>query len=248
LTESPPIRAAAEPVVPPDMESSEALEQGYHVSHRVYETCGMIATTTTAIWLLSRLASSHGVSAWWIPLAMALGMCGADLVSGLVHWGFDTWGSVDTPVLGKLAIRTFRQHHIDPKAMLRHDFVETNGHNFALALTLTAGGLCVVPSHDASPGALFVGLGMLFVPFFVAVTSQIHKWAHMDEPPRWVRPLQRARLLVSPAHHQKHHDAPHDSHYCITVGWLDGLLLHTRSFRGVEAVIERATGVRPSRG
>jgi hypothetical protein len=229
------------------MESSAALEQGYKTSHRVYELCGMAATVLTGAWLGRRLVTSHAVSPWWLPVAMAIGMLGADLLSGLVHWGFDTWGSVDTPVLGKLAIRTFRQHHIDPKAMLHHDFVETNGHNFALALTLTAGGLCVVPVHDASQRSLFAGLCMLAMALFVSVTSQIHKWAHMDEPPRWVRPLQRMRLLLSPSHHQKHHDAPHDSHYCITVGWLDELLLHTGSFRSVEAAIQRATGIKPSR-
>lgn len=226
---------------------ADALERGYAATHRTYELCGMLLTATTAIWLLARLVAAPALSGWWTLPAALLGLLGADLVSGIVHWGFDTWGDLDTPIVGRLAIRAFRQHHVDPTVMLRHDFVETNGHNITLALTLTAGGLAVVPAHGATPGALFAGLAMLWMAVFVSLTSQIHKWAHMPSPPRLVRCLQDARVLLSPAHHLRHHAAPHVRNYCITVGWMNPILDGLGFFPRLERLIAAATGKLPRR-
>jgi len=219
----------------------EALEAGYDASHRVYEICGIVATTTTGLWLLGRLVEA-APPLWWCAPALVLGLLGADLVSGVVHWGFDTWGDLDTPLVGKLAIRAFRQHHLDPHVMLGHDFIETNGHNITLALALTTAGLlCGAEQHA------FAALSLLMMAVCVAFTSQIHKWAHMTRPPRLVRALQHTGLVLSPAHHARHHVAPHRASFCITTGWLNGALAATRTFERLERLVERTTGVRPRR-
>jgi len=49
-----------------------------------------------------------------------------DFISGLMHWGCDTWGEFTTPVVGSTLIRAFRMHHVDPQDITRHGFIQTN--------------------------------------------------------------------------------------------------------------------------
>jgi ubiquitin-conjugating enzyme E2 variant len=221
------------------------LEAGYTRGHRLYELGGIALTTITGAWLMVRLFRSPTLSGWWAPLAAFVGMLFADFISGFVHWMFDTWGSVDTPVVGRLAIRTFRHHHVDQKAITRHDFIETNGHNIALSTICAVFGiLWCDPAKPTLPGVFF-GMSGAFSIVFVSLTSQIHKWAHEDEPSRVIRFLQRARIILSPSHHAVHHAAPYNRNYCITIGWMNGPLRAVRFFETLERLITAVTGVIP---
>ena len=228
-----------------DDRDAATLEAGYARSHRIYELSGIVGTVVTGTWLLANILESNVVSGWWVPLAALLGILAADFTSGFVHWMFDTWGSTQTPFFGKLAIRTFRHHHVDEKAITRHDFVETNGHNFGLSFPVAVIGILVVRPATATLLDVFSGMVLLGVVVFNACTSQIHKWAHQDERPYVVQLLQRARLIVSPEHHALHHVAPHTRNYCITLGWLNGPLRAIRFFETLERLITTVTGAVP---
>ena len=57
----------------------------------------------------------------------ASGVLIADFGSGLVHWGADTWGRDDLPVIGPRLLVPFRVHHVNPEDFLRRNFADTNG-------------------------------------------------------------------------------------------------------------------------
>jgi ubiquitin-conjugating enzyme E2 variant len=134
---------------------------------------------------------------------------------------------------------------VDEKAITRHDFVETNGHNFMLSLLPAVVGLVVVRPASATLVDVFVGMALLALVVFNACTSQIHKWAHQDKPARFVQLLQRAHLIISPEHHSLHHAAPHTRNYCITLGWMNGPLRAVRFFETLERIITAITGAVP---
>ena len=162
---------------------------------------------------------------WWLAvlIALPLGVAAIDLLTGVVHWACDRFGDASTPVLGTLLIRAFREHHVNPKQMVEHDWIETNGEPcFFSALALLALAF-VAPSVQSG----FVAALVTIVWTMAAVgcwANQVHKWAHMSCAPRWARLLQHAGLALRPNAHACHHQAAHDSGYCISTGWMNPLL------------------------
>ena len=167
----------------------------------------------------------------------------ADFGSGLVHWACDTWGSEAWPLVGRSLIGPFREHHLDPKAITRHDFLETNGANaFAVLPFFATAWVC---TRFDGPLALFVAVLLGWASLLTLATNQIHKWAHQEALPWWVRRLQSCGLVLSPEIHAHHHRAPFDRYYCITHGWLNPLLTRIRFFRGLEHAVTWLTGAAP---
>ncbi len=216
---------------------------------------GAATRTQTVLWAGSIAAASIGVAAvavrlamradlwhWWVVPVLVAGVVAADLGSGLLHWGADTWGRDDLPIIGSRLLVPFRVHHINPDDFLRRSFVDTNGDLALMAMPLLAV-LWLAPLDTGWAVALslfglsFCGAGMM--------TNQIHQWAHMPAPPVPVRLLQDAGLILGRAEHATHHDRPYDAHYCITTGWCNRPLEAVGFFRAMERGISRVTGAHP---
>jgi plasmanylethanolamine desaturase len=223
-------------------QDAQVLAQGYSPTIRAMEIASIISFIGLEAGLVWRLWGGPHTSPWLLLSALLLGYLAADFVSGLVHWMGDTWGSTDMPVLGKAFIRPFREHHVDEKAITRHDFVETNGNNCLISLPVA---VLAVALPQSSPGQVFVSACLGAMIFWVMATNQFHKWSHMDEPPALIDFLQRVHLVLPPAHHQIHHTAPFNKYYCITVGWMNKPLLMIGFFPALECLITWATGAIP---
>lgn len=172
-----------------------------------------------------------------LPVAVLM-LLASDVLSGVVHWAFDRYGDESTPLVGPNLVRTFREHHTDPLGITRHSFVEANGGPAFGACVVFALGLAVPP---------WAGAALFWFGAFGLSTNVVHAWAHGDAPGviRW---LQRAGVLLSPAHHALHHAAPHDRAYCITTGWANPALDAVQAWARAERLIEAVSGARPSPG
>jgi plasmanylethanolamine desaturase len=181
---------------------------------------------------------------WIVAAAVVLGFVGSDFMSGLVHWMFDTWGSPQTPVVGKTFIVPFRVHHTDPKDITRHGFVATNGHNCLVSLPILGLALLVPTGEGVLWGAPALAF-LVTLCLGVFGTNQFHKWAHEDEVGPFIGWLQRNGLILGKDHHDVHHAAPYADNYCITTGWLNAPLRKIRFFRGMEHLVSAITGWKP---
>ena len=162
----------------------------------------------------------------------------AYLISGCVHFLADNFGSADTPVIGPNFIEAFREHHVEPKGITAHDFVDTNGNNSLVSVPSMLLVWLFIPVATTVVGYLFAEF---FVMTCVAIflTNQLHKWAHVEEPPPVAAWLQRNGLILSKEHHDVHHESPYDTYYCITVGAWNALLYRTRFFERTERLLRR---------
>eukprot|EP01113_Clastostelium_recurvatum_P026418 TRINITY_DN316_c0_g1_i2.p1 TRINITY_DN316_c0_g1~~TRINITY_DN316_c0_g1_i2.p1 ORF type:complete len:313 (-),score=64.39 TRINITY_DN316_c0_g1_i2:112-957(-) len=192
-----------------------------------------------------RLCSWYAVKNVWVLLCsniLAMGL--ADFFSGIVHWAADTWGTLDTPMFGATFIRSFREHHLEPVAMTRHDFVETNGDNCLTVLFLLAF-TAFLPFRENNTYDLFLFSLVLMLSLWVMLTNQIHKWSHCRKVPTLVTLLQDYNIILSRKDHNKHHQIPFDRNYCITNGWLNPWLTSIGFWRRTEEVITALTGAIP---
>eukprot|EP01064_Diplonema_japonicum_P030947 TRINITY_DN5397_c1_g1_i1.p1 TRINITY_DN5397_c1_g1~~TRINITY_DN5397_c1_g1_i1.p1 ORF type:complete len:272 (+),score=58.82 TRINITY_DN5397_c1_g1_i1:48-818(+) len=222
------------------------LKEGYSQTKRVFEYCCLVSFAGLWVWNAVRIAGQEFDLLGWV-VGYVTAMIVADFMSGLVHWGADTWGSTETPVLGTF-IRSFREHHVDAYAMCKHDFVETNGDNNMLCIPL----LCWMALLPIKPEGALYTIGSynwhvysLILTLLISFTNQFHKMSHQIKPHPFAKLLMSTNLVLTRENHAVHHKGLHDQSYCITNGWLNPVLDRINFWRQTEDVITKLTGYIP---
>lgn len=195
-----------------------------------------------AAMVLRRLATTVDLAPVILVALVLAGWLLADFLSGLLHWAADTWGRVDMPVLGRRLLHPFRVHHVNPRDILDRGFLDLNGDVAAACLPFLALSL-LLPLEGAaaqSAAVLLASAAILALP-----TNQVHQWAHMAHPPRPVRWLQAARLVLTRRGHARHHANPAGGHYCITSGWCNAVLTRSGFYTALERATTALTGWQP---
>lgn len=229
-----------------EQRSAHELAAGYKMSHRVAEMIAMVLYAGLAATLYYHVLPIVPARPISFVVGALAGYFLADFVSGFVHWFCDTWGSPEWPVVGPVFIRTFREHHVDPESITRHDFVETNGASCMAVIPAIAPAAFFHPDPSSAAQVLIAGAALTFctlIPF----TTQTHKWAHMpiEKVSLLGRLLIKSGILLNTKEHSRHHHAPYLVAYCITSGRCNGLLDRVGFWRIAERLITKTTGAIP---
>jgi sterol desaturase/sphingolipid hydroxylase (fatty acid hydroxylase superfamily) len=188
-----------------------------------------------------RAANGHPVP---MVLGLLLGFVAADVASGVLHWLCDTYLKPTTPLLGRMIIAPFREHHTDPAALGRHDWLERNGNNCLAALPLLLLAFWSFgPRRSTSAWHAVVSGCLTAASITLCLANQIHVWAHAEDAPRPVRWLQRAGVLIAPERHALHHMGSRACAYAVVSGWSNRWL--DRAVSPAQALLS-CLGMRPS--
>jgi len=201
------------------------------------------AVTLGGLAWLALTFREHAPSWPWMALALLAGVYAADLVSGLLHWAFDTWFSEGITFLRRMVLQV-REHHVFPNRIFHIHFLHDAGTLSWIALILTGPlVLGMILFGGRAAGAVVLAAAVFNV--LLVTMLAFHKCGHRARQPRSIRLLQRSGLLLSVTHHSRHHLGNHDFNYCLINGWADRTLGRLGLFRGLEWLIARSTGAKP---
>lgn len=233
----------------PQHAGAKELASLYTKGKRIQEIISMLVAICLFIFNFVNLVKYFRVdNLYFIALSSIFGILTADFASGLVHWCADSWGSIQLPIIGKAFIRPFREHHIDPTSITRHDFIETNGDTFAVTIPFmlySSYKFCYF-TNDQIRDTYNWECYIFLLAIFVSMTNQFHKWSHTYFGLPWyIKLLQKYHIILPCKHHRIHHVAPHETYFCITTGWLNYTLEKIHFWTILEYLIEKATGYKP---
>lgn len=166
-----------------------------------------------------------------------LALLAVDFFSGFLHWLEDSYGSVDTPVIGKYVTAPNRLHHEQPRKFVKSPFWRRNRFvcllsSVILAITLTTG--------------LFNNFWLYFF-ILSTMTDEVHCWAHRSrlENGPLINFMQKFGLVRSPKHHEKHHSNQKNTHYCVMTNFLNPFLERIRFFPILEGLLYKLFRISP---
>lgn len=228
-------RAAVRPKKDPELHAeSDSLQTTRGERAKVAAFFGLLFANIVKVWLTSnwdlRAVADTSVSA-------VLGWLFADFGTCFYHWAVDNYGNEDTPIFG-FQIAAFQGHHTSPWTITNRSFAN-NLHRLTNPTTPQLIMLLLLPL----PPAVLTGLTSAL--FWIVMSQEFHKQAHMSRPAPYARVLQRLGVVVSRLEHGLHHSSPYGGHYGIVSGVWNRILDDNHVFRRLEAFIYRRNGVEP---
>ncbi|NQV35055.1 MAG: carotenoid synthesis regulator CarF [Phycisphaeraceae bacterium] len=214
----------------------------FSTSRKAFSTVSIMIAFALLILNSVRLGNTCDLGFLLAGSIVVTGMVTADLLSGIVHWGADTWGRTSMPLLGRRLLHPFRVHHVNPEDFLARCFIDTNGDTAFVVIPVLLTAWCI-PLTSATQQGLSLFLTALCSVGLMA--NQLHQWSHTQNPPKPIAILHKLHLILTPKAHKRHHIHPHQSNYCIALGWCNPFLERIKFFPRMECLVERMTGCQP---
>jgi hypothetical protein len=169
------------------------------------------------------------------PLQLFLALSLADFIAGIIHWLEDSYGSPNTPIVGK-PIRANILHHEQPRDFLKNNWWQ-NARSSLPVVLIFAGAFILFDCLN------FFTVSLLILGWNA---NEVHKWAHQSKRERpWIATkLQELRILQSPKDHYRHHREDLDSDYCVMTPWVNPFLNWINFWRISERIIFLVTGAK----
>lgn len=229
-------QAAARPKKEPELHvENDSIESTWIQTLKVV---GFYGTTFAVLLKVLSMTSWDPLQTTFLLSSAVLGWLFADFGTCIYHWGFDNYGNADTPVLGS-QIAAFQGHHLSPWTITCRGFAN-NLHKLTTPTTPIMVSLLFLPF----PPEILAGLASAV--FWIVMSQELHKQAHMARPALYACVLQSLGIAVSRREHGLHHSSTFEGHYGIVSGIWNRLLDESQFFRKLEAVIYRWNGVEPT--